>query len=58
MLIGATLYQAAPGGAIRFLRDARDQDVLMKHLRTMIEGAKELKLHIRRRAAFLANVSA
>ena len=57
MLIGATIYQAALGGAIRSFRDAREhQDVLMKHFRTMTEGAKELKLHIRRRAAFLANV--
>lgn len=31
----------------------REQDVLYKHFRGLIDGAKELKLHFRRRAAFI-----
>lgn len=55
ILIGTTIYQAAVGRALRFIRDAREQqDVLMKHFRTMLEGAKELKLHGPRRRSFVA----
>jgi putative ATP-binding cassette transporter len=41
--------------AKRFLRVARDQwSTLVDHFRSMTEGAKELKLHRDRRAAFLS----
>ncbi|HEV2708314.1 MAG TPA: cyclic peptide export ABC transporter [Pyrinomonadaceae bacterium] len=57
ILVGATIYQGAMGRAIGFLKDSREhQDALMKHFRTMIEGAKELKLHAPRRRAFLSGV--
>jgi putative ATP-binding cassette transporter len=57
ILIGATIYQGATGRAIRFLKDSREHhDALMKHFRTMIEGAKELKLHSPRRRAFLTDI--
>ncbi len=57
ILIGATIYQGAMGRAIRLLKDSREQlDALMKHFRTMIEGAKELKLHSPRRHAFLKDI--
>jgi putative pyoverdin transport system ATP-binding/permease protein len=57
ILIGATIYQGAMGRAIRFLKDSREQqDALMQHFRTMIEGAKELKLHSPRRYAFLTDI--
>src|SRR5438045_3850994 len=55
IIIGATIYQVAVGRALRFLRDAREQqDVLMKHFRMMLEGAKELKLHRPRRRSFVS----
>jgi putative ATP-binding cassette transporter len=57
ILIGATIYQGAMGRAMAFLKDSREhQDALMKHFRTMIEGAKELKLHAPRRRSFLTSV--
>jgi putative ATP-binding cassette transporter len=40
--------------AINHFRKARDEaDGLMKHLRALVEGTKELKLHSRRRRAFV-----
>ena len=39
---------------LHYLKLARkEQDVLYKHFRGLIDGAKELKLHFRRRAAFI-----
>lgn len=54
---GGTLFQLAIRRGFKYLQQARDQqDALMKHFRTMLDGAKELKLHLQRRHSFLRNV--
>jgi putative pyoverdin transport system ATP-binding/permease protein len=40
-------------GSVRMKLAREDQDTLFKHFRALTEGIKELKLHRRRRAAFL-----
>ncbi len=57
VVVGATIYQMAVSKAVTFLKEAREQqDALMKHFRTLLEGAKELKLHVQRRHTFLRHV--
>jgi putative pyoverdin transport system ATP-binding/permease protein len=57
IVVGGTVFQLALNRAVRFLREAREQqDAMMKHFRTMLDGAKELKLHFQRRFAFLTQV--
>lgn len=51
--LGSCQWLLKRGG--QFLTLAReDQDLLFKHLRTITEGVKELKLHHQRRQAFLS----
>lgn len=57
VVIGATIYQMAVRKALVYLKEAREQqDALMKHFRTLLDGAKELKLHLQRRHTFLRHV--
>lgn len=54
LTLGVASYRLAEATAFDFLRRARDeQDRWMKHLRSLIHGVKELKLHAGRRRAFL-----
>ena len=54
---GVITYQLASKKGLDHLRLARGQwDRLVNHFHGLIEGAKELKLHGRRRAAFLAEL--
>ena len=51
---GIITYQMATKKGLHHLHQAREQwDRLVSHFHGLIEGAKELKLHQRRRAAFL-----
>jgi len=53
LVVGVTSYMLGQRIARRYLSEAREQhDVLFKHFRAMTEGAKELKLHRRRRETF------
>jgi len=57
VVVGGALFQMAVGKGFRFLLAAREQqDVIMKHFRTVLDGAKELKLHFQRRYSFLTQV--
>ncbi|MFZ5893334.1 MAG: cyclic peptide export ABC transporter [Myxococcota bacterium] len=52
-LLGAAVYHRGQARALNDLRDARlEQDQLFQHFRALHDGAKELKLHRRRREAF------
>jgi putative pyoverdin transport system ATP-binding/permease protein len=54
MVIGIISYQLPLMKAVRSLHQARDaEDSLFKDFRAMTDGSKELKLHRRRREAFL-----
>jgi putative ATP-binding cassette transporter len=54
LVIGVATYQLPVIRALRSLRLAReDADHLFKHFRGLTQGTKELKLHHRRREAFL-----
>jgi putative pyoverdin transport system ATP-binding/permease protein len=54
---GGAMFQLAIQRGARYIKEARDhQDALMKHFRTMLDGAKELKLHLQRRHSFLRDV--
>jgi putative ATP-binding cassette transporter len=55
--LGVSSVQFAVRKALKHLVAARaDQDALFKHIRALIDGAKELKLHSGRRQAFLDEV--
>lgn len=57
MLLGVIIYQLSTRRALRPLRAAREQDdALYAHFRGLINGIKEIKLHQRRKKAFLADV--
>ena len=57
LIVGTVIFQLAIGKGTRFLKEAREQqDAMMKHFRTMLDGAKELKLHFLRRQSFLGHV--
>jgi putative pyoverdin transport system ATP-binding/permease protein len=57
MACGIITYQLVTRKGMDHLRLARDQwDRLVSHFHGLIEGAKELKLHQRRRAAFFTNL--
>src|SRR5579864_7226069 len=50
------IYQVLAAKGLRHLMAARaEQDALVGHFRSLIEGFRELKVHRRRRAAFLAD---
>jgi putative pyoverdin transport system ATP-binding/permease protein len=54
LVVGIATYQLPVIRALRSLRSAReDADNLFKHFRSLTQGTKELKLHQRRRQAFL-----
>jgi len=54
-IIGVISFRLPVRNARKHLRNAReDQDTLMKHIRGLIDGTKELKLNRPRREAFLA----
>ena len=54
LVVGVATYQLPVIKALRSLRLAReDADQLFKHFRGLTQGTKELKLHHRRREAFL-----
>ena len=54
LILGGGSYHFAVRGGMRRFRQAREkQDELFAHFRGMTEGAKELKLHHRRRLGFL-----
>ncbi|MEH2158312.1 cyclic peptide export ABC transporter [Nostoc sp.] len=55
MFLGIFSYSLPMMKAMSFLKLAREQeDTLFKHFRTVTQGTKELKLHRRRRQAFLS----
>jgi len=57
LVIGIATYQLPVLRAVRYLRAARqDADKLLDHFRSLTGGTKELKLHRRRREAFLGKV--
>lgn len=65
VLIGALLFAVLGGWSYWFvsrfaspyLREGRElQDVLMRHIRSLIQGVKEMKLHRDRRQEFIENV--
>jgi putative ATP-binding cassette transporter len=57
LVIGVTSYQLSVGRAMRYMRLAREQeDALLKQFRALTDGAKELKLHRRRRLMFLSRL--
>ena len=56
LLLATVTYQLIAQRARRFLVTARnEQDRLFKHLRSLIHGIKELKLHQQRRQVFLTD---
>ncbi|HYG09217.1 MAG TPA: cyclic peptide export ABC transporter [Pyrinomonadaceae bacterium] len=55
MVLGIISYQLPLAKAISWMRRAREtEDALFKDFRAMTEGTKELKLHRRRREAFIS----
>jgi putative ATP-binding cassette transporter len=57
LALGLTSYWATSAPGRRYLGIGREHlDTLMRHLRTMVEGVKELKIHLPRRKAFLDEV--
>ena len=57
LVVGTIIFQLAIGKGFHFLKEAREQqDAMMEHFRTMLDGAKELKLHFLRRQSFLGHV--
>jgi len=56
LVVGAGVYHLVNTKAQRYVELSRDAaDALMKHTRALTDGAKELKLHRRRREAFLSD---
>ena len=57
LAIGTALYQWAVLRAAKYIKLAREgADSLMKHFRALTDGMKELKLHNKRRDAFMNEV--
>lgn len=57
IVAGGTIFQLAISKGFRYLKEAREQqDAMMKHFRTMLDGATELKQNFQRRFAFLTEV--
>jgi putative ATP-binding cassette transporter len=57
MVIGIVTHQLPVKKALKYFERAREStDGLFKHLRTVVEGTKELKLHRRRRNAFYSEL--
>jgi len=57
MVLGIVTSRIVVSKASRYMRRARqDYDLLFKHLRALIDGNKELKLHRRRRQSFMERI--
>jgi putative ATP-binding cassette transporter len=57
MALGALSFRLTVNRAIRYYEKARDySDTLMGHFRALTDGAKELKLHRKRREVFISEV--
>jgi putative ATP-binding cassette transporter len=57
MVIGIISHQLPVKQALKYFERARETtDALFKHLRSLVEGTKELKLHRRRRNAFYSEL--
>jgi putative ATP-binding cassette transporter len=57
MVLGVISYKVTSSRASHYMEIAREhRDTLMRHVRAMIEGTKELKIHHRRREVFLNEV--
>ncbi len=57
MAIGIISHQLPVKKAVKYFERARERtDALFKHLRSLVEGTKELKLHRRRRNAFYSEL--
>ncbi len=57
LAVGAAIYQWAVLKAAQYIKLAREgADSLMKHFRALTDGMKELKLHNKRRDAFMNKV--
>ena len=57
MVIGVISHQLPVKNALKYFERARERtDALFKHLRSLVEGTKELKLHRRRRNAFYSEL--
>lgn len=57
IFLGMLTYQLGLRRAVRYLHLAREQqDSLFNHFHSMTDGAKELKLHHRRRVAFVSKL--
>ena len=57
MAVGIVGYQFLLKRSMRYIRAGREEsDSLYKHMRALIEGTKELKIHDQRREAFLSEV--
>jgi putative pyoverdin transport system ATP-binding/permease protein len=57
IVLGMSSYQWAVRKALKYMRQAREQqDTLFRHFRAMTEGTKELKLHQKRRRAFISEL--
>lgn len=57
IVCGVVSYQLALSSSLRYLWQARkDDDAVHRHLRTLVTGIKELKLHRDRRRALLSSV--
>ena len=55
IVFGIFMFRIQQSSALRSLKSAREaEDDLHRHFRAMTEGAKELKLHRRRRSAFIS----
>jgi putative ATP-binding cassette transporter len=55
--VGGVTFQIMARFALRSIKRAREeQDTLFKHFRALTQGATELKLHRRRRVAFLSQM--
>jgi putative ATP-binding cassette transporter len=55
LVLGACCYRVLGRSALQALKHAREaQDTLFRHMRALLEGLKELKLHGQRREALLS----
>lgn len=54
VIVASAIYKVLITRAYKFMQRARDtRDILFQHFRALTEGNKELKLHARRRQAFM-----
>ena len=57
IIVGVITCQVPIGKAMRYMNNVREtNDMLLKQLKAMTEGSKELKIHRNRREAFLAKL--